>query len=134
MNAPELLPSSRIHEFGQCRPDACVAPLLETRRPVGADKEDLTKPTFLPRKDTAVKTMLFALAFVAAATGGAFANEPPIQGPADAACRQQARAQVFTTPNPNHLSLWDLGSQIWHICMAAYHGTGPNPDRREQRF
>ncbi len=67
-------------------------------------------------------------------TGVASANEPPIQGPADAACREQARSQVFTAPNPHRLSLWDLGSQIWHACMASYHGSGPNPDRQEQRF
>lgn len=61
-------------------------------------------------------------------------TEPPVQGPQDAACREQARAQVFTAPNPDHLNLYDLGSQIWHLCMAAYHGRGPNPDRREPRF
>lgn len=64
----------------------------------------------------------------------AVAEEPPIQSPEDGACRGQARAEVFSAPNPNHLGLWDLGSQIWHTCMASYHGRGPNPDRQERRF
>ena len=84
-------------------------------------------------KAVTMRTCLLALV-LAISTGQALANEPPIQGPADAACREQARAQVFTAPNPNRLSLWDLGSQIWHTCMAAYHGSGPNPGRLEQRF
>lgn len=67
-------------------------------------------------------------------THAAGAQEPPIQSPQDGACRGQARAEVFTAPNPNHLGLWDLGSQIWHTCMASYHGRGPNPDRQERRF
>lgn len=81
-----------------------------------------------------MRKTLLTLAFIVASTGQALANEPPIQGPEDAACRGQARSEVFTAPNPNHLSLWDLGSQIWHTCMAAYHGRGPNPGRQEQRF
>lgn len=60
--------------------------------------------------------------------------EPPIQSPQDAACRDQARAQVFTAPNPSQLSLYDLGSQIYHACMAAYHGTSPNPTHKGKRF
>jgi hypothetical protein len=81
-----------------------------------------------------MRKSVLALVLVVGATGGVLANEPPIQGPADAACREQARSQVFTAPNPNRLSLWDLGSQLWHSCMAAYHGREPNPDRRDQRF
>ena len=77
---------------------------------------------------------LLALMFVVISTVQAVADEPPIQGPVDAACREQARSQVFTAPNPNHLSLWDLGSQIWHTCMATYHASGPNPGRQERRF
>ncbi|RVU15453.1 hypothetical protein [Methylobacterium oryzihabitans] len=81
-----------------------------------------------------MRKSVLALVFVVSATSRVLANEPPIQGPADAACREQARTQVFTAPNPNGLSLWDLGSQLWHSCMAAYHGRSPNADRREQRF
>ena len=78
----------------------------------------------------ALPILLVTLALTAPAVG----QEPPIQGPQDAACRDQARAEVFSAPNPNRLSLWDLGSQIWHTCMASYHGRGPNPDRQERRF
>ncbi|GAN49953.1 MULTISPECIES: hypothetical protein [Methylobacterium] len=80
---------------------------------------------------------LIAFATAIALTTGAAAQsvpEPPIQSPQDAACREQARAQIFSYPNPNNLSLYDLGSQIWHLCMASYHGRGPNPGRTEQRF
>ena len=80
--------------------------------------------------------LVLAAAILAATLGSAIAqdvSEPPIQSPQDAACRDQARAQVFTAPNPNNLSPFDLGSQIWHACMAAYHGAGPNPGKK-QRF
>lgn len=62
------------------------------------------------------------------------AEEPPIQSPQDAACRTVARDRVFTAANPNSLSLWDLGSQIYHECMRDAHAAGPNPNRKEQRF
>lgn len=82
-----------------------------------------------------MRTILSALVLSALLTSVAFAQlEPPVQGPADAACREEARSRVFTAPNPNNLSLWDLGSQIWHACMAAYHASSPNPGRRESRF
>ena len=77
------------------------------------------------------------LAIVVATAGQAAAQnvqEPPIQSSQDAACRDQARAQVFSAPNPSNLSLYDLGSQIYHACMAAYHASGSNPGRKERRF
>ena len=78
---------------------------------------------------------LIAATLVAAALGTpAEAQEPPIQSPQDAACRTVARDTVFTAPNPRNLSLWDLGSQIYHACMSEAHAKGPNPDRRERRF
>ncbi|MDP4023782.1 hypothetical protein Q8W71_14200 [Methylobacterium sp. NEAU 140] len=61
-------------------------------------------------------------------------QQPPIQSPQDAYCRQQAEAQVFSAPNPNKLSLYDLGSQIWHLCMASAYGRGPNPGRNDTKF
>lgn len=82
-----------------------------------------------------MRNVMFALSLATAVCGSANAQqEPPIQSPQDAACRNDARDKVFTAPNPNNLSLWDLGSQIYHLCMAAYHDRGPNPGRREQRF
>ncbi|CAO4135898.1 hypothetical protein [Methylorubrum extorquens] len=81
-----------------------------------------------------MRKTLLAIAIIIVSTSSGLADEPPVQGPEDAACRAQARSEVFTAANPNRLSLWDLGSQIWHTCMAAYHGRGPNPGRQEQRF
>lgn len=82
-----------------------------------------------------MRHFLFVLVLAVAVSNGAVAQqEPPIQSPQDAACRNDARDKVFTAANPGNLSLWDLGSQIYHACMAAYHGRGPHPDRREQRF
>ncbi len=82
-----------------------------------------------------MRNVVLALCLATAVSGSARAQqEPPIQSPQDAACRTDARDKVFTAPNPNNLSLWDLGSQIYHICMADYHGRGPNQGRREQRF
>ena len=72
-----------------------------------------------------MRKTLLAVAFFVVSTRSGLGDEPPVQGPEDAACRAQARTEVFTAPNPNHLSLWDLGSQIWHSCMAAYHGAAP---------
>ncbi len=86
----------------------------------------------MTRRATLPALMLASILSSAAAAQGA--PEPPIQGPQDAACREQARAQVFSAPNPDNLSLYDLGSQIWHLCMAAYHARGPNPGRTGSRF
>jgi hypothetical protein len=81
-----------------------------------------------------MRKSLFAIVLVVSSTGQVLAGEPPIQSPVDAACRRQARSEVYTAPNPNHLSLWDLGSQIWRTCMVTYHGRGPNPERKERRL
>ena len=52
-----------------------------------------------------MRKTLLAVAVVVVSTGSGLANEPPVQGPEDSACRAQARSEVFTAPNPNHLSL-----------------------------
>nr|WP_276081428.1 hypothetical protein [Methylobacterium sp. GC_Met_2] len=44
--------------------------------------------------------------------------EPPIRSPEDAACRLEARARVFTAPNPRGLELEEIGKQIYYACMA----------------
>jgi hypothetical protein len=83
-----------------------------------------------PKLGTPIAAALVA-AGLAAPAG---AQEPPIQSPQDAACRIVARDRVFTAPNPGNLSLWDLGSQIYHACMSEAHAAGPNPGRHERRF
>ena len=45
-------------------------------------------------------------------------EQPPIQSPQDAACRQEAASRVFSDPNPRGLDLYSLGRQIWYECMA----------------
>jgi hypothetical protein len=44
--------------------------------------------------------------------------EPPIRSPEDAACRLEAKAKVFTAPNPRGLELEEIGKQIYYACMA----------------
>lgn len=53
---------------------------------------------------------------VMAGTGPARA-EPPIRSPEDAACRAEARAKVFSAPNPRGLGLEEVGRGIYHACM-----------------
>ena len=48
--------------------------------------------------------------------GGARA-EPPILNPQDAFCRSEARAQVFSAPDPLNLGLHEIGRRIWASCM-----------------
>jgi hypothetical protein len=54
--------------------------------------------------------------FGALACGVAYA-EPPIRSPEDAACRNEARAKVFSAPNPRGLELEEIGRQIYYACM-----------------
>lgn len=44
--------------------------------------------------------------------------EAPIKSPQDAACRNEARAKVFVTPDPGGIGLYALGRQIYMTCMA----------------
>ncbi|MBE7199656.1 MAG: hypothetical protein INR70_17890 [Parafilimonas terrae] len=44
--------------------------------------------------------------------------EPPIRSPEDAACRLEARAKVFSAPNPQGLELEQIGRQIYFACMS----------------
>ena len=57
------------------------------------------------------------LALVAGATGFEARAEPPIKSAQDAACRAEARARVFSQPNPRGLEIEVLGKQIWTHCM-----------------
>ncbi|GJD96959.1 hypothetical protein [Methylobacterium iners] len=57
--------------------------------------------------------------------------EPPIQSPQDAACRNEARAKVFTAPDPQGLGLHALGRQIHAACMQ--RSQGRRATRRKSR-
>lgn len=63
--------------------------------------------------------------------GGAAARaEPPIKSPEDAACRNEARAKVFSAPNPQGLELEDVGRQIYFACMARTTQAAAQPPKR----
>jgi hypothetical protein len=44
--------------------------------------------------------------------------EPPIRSPQDAACRIEAKARVFSAPNPRGLELEEIGRQIYFACLS----------------
>lgn len=44
--------------------------------------------------------------------------EAPIKSPEDSACRNEARAKVFVTPDPGGIGLYAIGRQIYMTCMA----------------
>lgn len=43
--------------------------------------------------------------------------EPPIKSPEDAACRAEAKARIFSTPNPRSLPIEEVGKGIYFACM-----------------
>ncbi|WP_342030171.1 hypothetical protein [Methylobacterium pseudosasicola] len=55
--------------------------------------------------------------------------EPPIRSPEDAACRNEARAKVFSAPNPKGLELEDIGRQIYFACMARTTQAAASPEK-----
>ena len=62
---------------------------------------------------------------------GAYAqSQPPIQSAQDAACRSEAQSRIFSTPNPQGLSLYDLGAQIYRECMAQAQAGKSKPRSR----
>lgn len=63
------------------------------------------------------RTALVVIATLAG-VGHVAAQDQPIQSPQDAACREEARANLFSTPNPQGLGLYQLGTQIYYACMS----------------
>jgi hypothetical protein len=59
--------------------------------------------------------------------------EPPIRSPEDAACRNEARAKVFSAPNPQGLELEDIGRQIYFACMARTNQAAAQAPKRKHR-
>lgn len=66
-----------------------------------------------------VRSVVFGAASIAACSAQVLAQgqSTPIQSPQDAACRDEARARVFTTPDPKGLGLYAVGRQIYMGCM-----------------
>jgi hypothetical protein len=65
--------------------------------------------------------------------GGSARAEPPIRSPEDAACRLEARAKVFSAPNPGGLAIEDVGRQIYFACMKRISPASAQPVRRSGR-
>lgn len=71
------------------------------------------------------RTALTALcAVLLSATSSLAFFEPPIKSPQDAACRDEARSRVFSTPDPEGVGMMAIGKRIYHACMAASKGAG----------
>ena len=75
----------------------------------------------------------FGLAALAAFGVGIARAEPPIQSPEDAACRGEAKARVFSTPNPRNLPIEELGKGIYYACMARIDGKAKGSRKRARR-
>ena len=63
-------------------------------------------------------------------TKAALAQSEPIQSPQDAACRDEAKAHVYSAPNPKGLSLYNLGAQIYRDCMRRNQASGDRTRRQ----
>jgi hypothetical protein len=59
--------------------------------------------------------------------------EPPIRSPEDAACRAEARAKVFSAPNPQGLEPEEIGRQIYFACMNRIAQAAAKPAPRSPR-
>lgn len=59
--------------------------------------------------------------------------EPPIRSAEDAFCRSEARAQVFSAPDPLNLGLREIGRQIWASCMQRKSGGQTKKSQRRRR-
>ena len=68
-----------------------------------------------------------------ACAAGAAGAQPPIQSPQDAACRDEARARVFTAPDPQGLGLHGVGRQIYAGCMQRAKGQAGGTRRKARR-
>lgn len=75
---------------------------------------------------------VLALGLVLAGFGSARA-EPPIQSAQDAFCRSEARAQVFSAPDPLNLGLHEIGRRIWASCMQRKAGGPVKKSQRRRR-
>ncbi|GJE28219.1 hypothetical protein [Methylobacterium organophilum] len=63
-----------------------------------------------------MRTPVLAPVLLGLSVAGA-AAQPPIQSPQDAACRSEAEAKVFSTPDPQGLGPYAIGKRIYTACM-----------------
>lgn len=71
-----------------------------------------------------------AAVLVLAGVTGALAQNQPITSPQDGQCRDEARGQVFSAPNPRGLSLYALGTELYYACMKRLGAPTGKPSRR----
>ena len=74
---------------------------------------------------------VFLLGLALAAVGSGARADPPIRSVEDAACRLEARARVYTAPNPHGLELETIGRRIYADCMRRSEA-GAAPRRRHR--
>lgn len=79
-----------------------------------------------------MRSLSLAILFGVTAATCALAQNEPIRSPQDAACRDEAKGKVFGAPNPQRLSLYNLGTQLYHECMrrSGAEGSDARPRRR----
>ena len=71
--------------------------------------------------------MLLALGSTAASA------DPPIRSAEDAACRLEAKARVFSAPNPRGLEPETIGRQIYYACMSRFTPAAVRPVQMQPR-
>ena len=76
----------------------------------------MPRTTASPRARASVSTGLLS-ALLIALGGNAALADPPIHSAEDAACRLEAKARVFVTPNPRGLEPEAIGRQLYYACM-----------------
>ncbi|WP_244612400.1 hypothetical protein [Methylobacterium haplocladii] len=78
---------------------------------------------------------LGAMLFLAslAFAGSALAEEAPITSLQDAACRAEAKARVFSIPDPLNLGLREIGKQLYFGCMKRSTRPAHHSMKRRQR-
>lgn len=64
-----------------------------------------------------LRTCLAATVLLACLPSSPLAQNQSIKNPEDARCRDEARAHVFTAPNPKGLTPYGLGAELYHACM-----------------
>ncbi|WP_091779569.1 hypothetical protein [Methylobacterium sp. UNC378MF] len=88
----------------------------------------------MPSTLASTRKLVFASAcIVSALICGAARAEPPIRSPEDAACRNEARAKVFSAPNPQGLELEEIGRRIYFACMSRVAQAASPPVKRGSR-
>ena len=65
---------------------------------------------------TRIAVLAALLVSLGAGAASAF-EQPPITGPQDKACRDEATAKVFDAPDPDNLGLHAVGKTIYFACM-----------------